>query len=183
MSKEILMNRSRLERTVHRMAHELAEQVAERSILLLGLNERGLALATALHHSLERFGLGNSTVLPVITAGKNSSSVGSVATNSETLNKVQSHKGVLVLCDDVIFSGKTLFEVLKDLPQNEQIDAILVSTLIDRGHRVYPITPTVCGLFLPTKEGEHITVKLSKEVKMSEKSFQRLESVDLELSE
>jgi pyrimidine operon attenuation protein/uracil phosphoribosyltransferase len=166
------------------MAHELAEKVAEKPILLLGLNERGLALATALHDSLERFGLGNSTVLPVNMAGKNSSSVSSVATNSETLNQVQSHQGVLVLCDDVIFSGKTLFELLKELPQNQNddIEAILISTLIDRGHRVYPITPTVCGLFLPTKEGEHITVKLSEEVKMDGKSFKRLESVELELS-
>lgn len=183
MSKEILMNRSRLERTVHRMAHELAEKVAEKPILLLGLNERGLALATALHDSLERFGLGNSTVLPVNMAGKNSTSLSSVATNSETLNQIQSHQGVLVLCDDVIFSGKTLFELLKDLPLNDDIEAILISTLIDRGHRVYPITPTVCGIFLPTKEGEHITVKLSEEVKMDGKSFKRLESVELELSE
>lgn len=173
MATEILMNRPRVERTVHRMAHELAEHVVEKPLLLVGINEGGLALAGTLHQSMERFALGNSVVVPLNTANQ----------HDESLERIQSHKGVIVLCDDVIFSGKTLFDVLTTLPLNEKIEAVLIASLIDRGHRSYPITPTVCGLSLPTKEGEHITVKLAEEIKLKEVRFSSLDSVELELSE
>ena len=173
MTTEILMNRSRVERTVHRMAHELAEHVAEKPILLVGINEGGLALAGTFHQSMERFALGNSEVVPLK----------STMQYDESLERIQSHQGVIVLCDDVIFSGKTLFDVLKSLPLNEKIDAILIASLIDRGHQSYPITSNICGLSLPTKEGEHITVKLGEEIILKGISFRTLDSVELELSD
>lgn len=188
MARENLMTRSRIDRTVHRMAHELAELTTENPVLLLGINERGLALAGALHLAFERFGLGTTTLIgldadSLLVDRENPSHDTSTEPAQEEWQQIRDHTGVLVLCDDVIFSGKTLFYTLKRLPTTSATKAIYLATLIDRGHRQFPVSPSVCGLTLPTKQGEHITVEVSGGADINGVLVPSLESVILELDE
>lgn len=183
MAREHLMSRSRIQRTVNRMAHELAEFTAGQPVLLIGINQRGLALAGALNSSFERFNLGPSSLtrlgVPEISIGEHGEST-KVAEQAKT---IENHQGVLVLCDDVIFSGKTIFEVLKWLPYTPETKSVCIATLVDRGHREFPVSPTVCGLTLPTKEGEHITVEISEGYDLEGIQVPSLETVILELED
>lgn len=71
----------------------------------------------------------------------------------------QAHFNVLVLMDDVIFSGKTMFNAIQGLDL-AGVDSIFVSVLIDRGHRSMPVLAEFVGKQIPTKLNEHVHVEL-----------------------
>ncbi len=177
------MSRSRIERTVHRMAHELAEVIKDQPLLLIGMNQRGLALAGALYDSFIRFELGKASCMGLDTMEMSQSATSAGETDQQPSYRIAQHRGVVVLCDDVIFSGKTLFNVLKGLPDSSGINAIHIATLIDRGHRAFPVSPSVCGLTLQTKQGEHITVEVTKGRNLDGLQIPSLEAVILVLNE
>lgn len=62
----------------------------------------------------------------------------------------------IILMDDVIYSGQTMFQALQMITSVEQPSEIKLSALIDRGHRLYPIDIQYLGLYCPTKLKEHV---------------------------
>jgi pyrimidine operon attenuation protein/uracil phosphoribosyltransferase len=64
----------------------------------------------------------------------------------------------VVLVDDVLFSGHTMFKALKLLTSSVMPKTLRVSVLVDRGHRLLPIHPDFTGLVSPTKFNEHVEV-------------------------
>ncbi len=151
MKKQIiLMDRPRMLRTLHRMALQIWEKLEdEDELVIIGLNERGYATAAELSENLEKL---LETQLPVHryeVTGK----------SSETPLPNCNDKFVL-LVDDVIFSGKTMFEALSAVCNIYEPKIIDIAVLLDRGHRRYPLLTDLCGITVPTKLGEHIEVML-----------------------
>ncbi len=62
----------------------------------------------------------------------------------------------IILMDDVIYSGQTMFQALQMITSVEQPQEIKLAALIDRGHRRYPIDIQYLGLYCPTKLKEHV---------------------------
>ena len=132
------------------MAIQVMEQFSDdQDLIVFGLNERGLACANALvkaiadltsqHVELHSFQVGDnglSRPIPNCT-----------------------EKAVLMV-DDVIFSGKTMFTALSTICFSNEPSKIEVLTLVDRGHRMYPVLCELTGIKVPTKFGEHIEVIL-----------------------
>lgn len=161
---EVLLDRSRIERILMRMAHQIAEITTGDALILLGLNERGLALARGIQSEMQRFGLARTQLLSMQVDG-----------NEGPGSLIAKPGGTLVVIDDVVFSGKTLFRALRSIPSLDAFDRVLTCTLVDRGHRRWPVLSTVTGLSMPTKTGEHIHVELAER-----DGAQRVERVLLE---
>ena len=68
----------------------------------------------------------------------------------------------VLIVDDVIFSGKTMFNALSTICYSNEPTKIEILTLVDRGHRMYPILSELTGISVPTKFGEHIEVILDQ---------------------
>jgi pyrimidine operon attenuation protein/uracil phosphoribosyltransferase len=69
---------------------------------------------------------------------------------------------IVVLVDDVLYSGRTIRAALDALSAIGRPRYVRLATLVDRGHRELPIRPDFVGKNLPTADGERIHVRLDE---------------------
>lgn len=149
----ILMDGERINRSLKRIAHEIIEQNTEkRQILLFGIDDRGFAVAQKLAGLLAPIvDQSIHTVQLLLAEDKREQTV-------QRLKQVEMVSLYCVVVDDVIFSGETMFTALKLITDHRDVSEIHTTVLIDRGHRKLPIQAEFCGMELPTKMGEHVSV-------------------------
>lgn len=137
-----LMPKAHLNRAVLRMAYQILEDhKGAAPIQLFGIHVRGYALARTLARALE----------PISTQP--------VSVHRITEEPVSPDPdSYVVLVDDVLFSGNTMFGALKALTLERVPKVLRVAVLVDRGHRILPIQPDFVGLESPTKFNEHVDV-------------------------
>jgi pyrimidine operon attenuation protein/uracil phosphoribosyltransferase len=68
---------------------------------------------------------------------------------------------VVVLVDDVLFSGRTIRAALDALNDLGRPRVVQLAALVDRGHRELPIRADYVGKNLPTSRSERVRVRLS----------------------
>jgi pyrimidine operon attenuation protein / uracil phosphoribosyltransferase len=69
---------------------------------------------------------------------------------------------VVVLVDDVLFTGRTARSALDALTELGRPQAVQLAVLVDRGHRELPIRADFVGKNLPTKAVEDVRVRLTE---------------------
>ena len=67
---------------------------------------------------------------------------------------------VIILVDDVLYSGRTIRAALDEINSFGRPSIIRLAVLVDRGHRELPIRADFVGKNIPTHSGEHIAVRL-----------------------
>ena len=70
---------------------------------------------------------------------------------------------LVVLVDDVLFSGRTVRAALDALAEHGRPRAVQLAVLVDRGHRELPIRADYVGKNVPTAHGESIVVLLDRD--------------------
>ncbi len=68
---------------------------------------------------------------------------------------------VVVLVDDVLFSGRSIRAALDALQDIGRPAVVRLATLVDRGHRELPIRPDFVGKNLPSSREERVNVRLA----------------------
>lgn len=151
MKKQItLMDQPRIKRTLKRIAIQVWEKAKDNGdLIIIGLNERGFAAANELCNYLADYTENSAPVYQYTVSG----------TSTDTKLPDCNDKFVL-LVDDVIFSGKTMFSALSAVCSIYNPKAVEIGVLIDRGHRKFPLYTNMAGITVPTKPGEHIEVML-----------------------
>ena len=69
---------------------------------------------------------------------------------------------VVVLVDDVLFSGRSIGAALDALKDIGRPAAVRLAILVDRGHRELPIRPDFVGKNLPSARAERVNVRLAE---------------------
>ena len=146
----ILLDKNRIQRTIKRMAHQVLEEAKGNTIVLIGLNNRGYAVAKCLKKHLDEI-QGAELLLCQLHADNEKE-----FEFPETPNENQ----VLVIVDDVIFSGGTMFRSIRKIPELSVFSKIMLTVLVDRGHRKYPLLAEIVGVHAPTKLNEHVELTL-----------------------
>lgn len=146
-----------------RMAHEILERNrGATDVVLLGILTRGAPLATR----LAAIAADRGYPLPVgqldITMYRDDLRSHPARTVGRTILPESLDDKVVVLVDDVLFSGRTIQAALHALADLGRPRAIQLVTLIDRGHRELPIQADVVGKALPTSREERVRVKLAE---------------------
>jgi pyrimidine operon attenuation protein / uracil phosphoribosyltransferase len=118
---------------------------------MIGINERGYSLARQLKTTIDKI---NNQVTPL---EKVSSFDEKPFKNFSPAEK----NSVLVIVDDVIFSGGTMYKVLNKIVELNDFQKIYTAVLVDRGHRKYPVQATIVGMNIPTKLNEQVEMKLN----------------------
>jgi len=67
---------------------------------------------------------------------------------------------IMVLIDDVIFTGRTIRAALNSIMDYGRPRRIQLAVLVDRGHRELPIRADYVGKNLPTSTSEHVHVRV-----------------------
>jgi pyrimidine operon attenuation protein/uracil phosphoribosyltransferase len=150
MQHILLMDKNHIHRTLNRLAIQVWEQLGTNNeLVIFGLNERGFSTAKQIFEFLKT--ISNQDI---ILHRYN------VADKGQKNPIPNCTKKAVLIVDDVIFSGKTIFNALSTICHSNEPTKIEVLTLVDRGHRMYPIQSGLTGISVPTKFGEHIEVIL-----------------------
>lgn len=148
----VLMDSRRIARSVKRMGYEIVEQnTANLPLLLFGINERGFAVAQQLKNVLTEI---SSIKIDIIRLPIGSD------TETKSLPDYELKGKLGIVVDDVIFSGQTMFRALRKIADRLKPAELHTAVMIDRGHRKFPIEAEFCGMKLPTKLNEHVSVEV-----------------------
>lgn len=155
-----------ISRVLTRIAHEILERnKGADDLVLLGIRTRGVPLARRLAHLI-------GTVEPGadLTAGSLDVTMhrDDLRRNpTRTIEATELPPGgiddkVVVLVDDVLYSGRTIRAALDALSDLGRPRAVRLAVLVDRGHRELPIRADHVGKNLPTSSSERVTVLLAE---------------------
>lgn len=152
-----------LRRALTRIAHEIVERNhGAGSVVLVGLYTRGVALARRIAAAIAAF---EEVTVPIGTLDvsfyRDDIGLRPVAPLGPT--EVPDITGkVVVLVDDVLFTGRTSRAALDALLELGRPRAIQLAVLLDRGHRELPLRADFVGKNLPTRSVEDVRVRLSE---------------------
>jgi pyrimidine operon attenuation protein/uracil phosphoribosyltransferase len=143
------------------MAHEIAEKQKDLSELaLIGIRTRGVPLAQRLAARLstlvkQSFPVGT---LDITLYRDDLSTVAPQPLLKKTEIDFDLNGRAVVLCDDVLYTGRTVRAALDGLIDLGRPRAVRLAVLIDRGHREIPIEANYVGKSVPTAAREVIKV-------------------------
>ena len=156
-----ILNSDDVARALRRMAHEIIEANSGlEDDIIIGLERGGVPIAEAIAASLEsiedqtvehgtidvsfyRDDISTTSILPEVT--------------KMPYSVTDKH---VVLCDDVLFTGRTVRAALDAVTDFGRPKSIQLAVVVDRGHRELPIRPDYVGKNLPTSRDESVRVSL-----------------------
>ncbi|MFJ4871811.1 bifunctional pyr operon transcriptional regulator/uracil phosphoribosyltransferase PyrR [Streptomyces sp. NPDC088757] len=153
-------------RVLTRIAHEIVERAkGADDVVLLGIPTRGVFLARRLAEKLASI---TGTKVPVgsldITMYRDDLRMKPARAIGRTEIPADGVDGrLIVLVDDVLFSGRTIRAALDALGDIGRPRAVQLAVLVDRGHRELPIRADYVGKNLPTSLRETVKVLLAEE--------------------
>jgi pyrimidine operon attenuation protein/uracil phosphoribosyltransferase len=160
-----LLDADDIRRAVRRMAHEIIESAkGVDDLLLLGIPTRGVHLARRIADEIADI---EGAEVPCgaldITLYRDDLALREVRALEETDIPVEGVDGrIVVLIDDVLYSGRTIRAALDALADYGRPAAVRLAVLIDRGHRELPIRPDFVGKNLPTSQSEKVKVRFAE---------------------
>ncbi|PZF59810.1 bifunctional pyr operon transcriptional regulator/uracil phosphoribosyltransferase PyrR [Curtobacterium sp. MCSS17_008] len=171
MGTRTVLQHPDITRALTRIAHEILEANRGASdLVLLGIPTRGAVLAERLDRIL-------ADIEPEWTSGAGTGRVGTLdvtmhrddlghgigrAPHRTTIPAGGIDGKVVVLVDDVLYSGRTVRAALDALQGIGRPRAVRLAVLVDRGHRELPIRADHVGKNLPTASDERVTLHLTE---------------------
>ena len=163
--KAQLMDEKAMARAITRISHEIIEKnKGVENLVLLGVKTRGIPLAKRIREKIEDI---EGTLIPVgeidISRYRDDISERRVEGAMYADNtSFDIDKKIVILIDDVLYTGRTVRAALDYIIDNGRPKAIQLAVLVDRGHRELPIRADYVGKNVPTSKNEFISVKLSE---------------------
>jgi pyrimidine operon attenuation protein / uracil phosphoribosyltransferase len=151
-----------VQRALTRMAHEVAERNSGLDdVVLIGLQTGGVPLARRVAEVLAG---AEGEQVPVGTLDvafyRDDIGLRPVLPEAVTEIPVDLTARVVVLVDDVLFTGRTVRAALNALGDFGRARAVQLAVMVDRGHRELPIRPDYVGKNMPTRIDEQVDVSL-----------------------
>jgi len=165
MSARTVLHEADIARALTRISHEILESNrGPDDLVLLGIPTRGVPLAQRIGALIAQFA---GTTVPVgaldVTMYRDDLHRNPTRTPHPTEIPAGGIDGkVVVLVDDVLFSGRSIRAALDALQDIGRPAAVRLATLVDRGHRELPIRPDFVGKNLPSARDERVNVRLAE---------------------
>ncbi|MEO7429907.1 MAG: bifunctional pyr operon transcriptional regulator/uracil phosphoribosyltransferase PyrR [Acidimicrobiales bacterium] len=154
------MDADDVRRAIWRMAHEIVERNhGLEGVVVVGLQTGGVLMAEAFAEALQEI---DGTEVPVGTLDvalyRDDIGIRPVLPEAVTDIPVDLDGAIVVLVDDVLFTGRTIRAALDALTSYGRVRAVQLAVMVDRGHRELPIRPDFVGKNLPTRRDEMVNV-------------------------
>jgi len=163
--KKKLMDATRMKRAIRRMAIEIVERNrGVENLLIIGIRSRGVPIAeriTKLINEMEETTVPMG-ILDITLYRDDLTTIAPQPVVKPTKLPEPVDDKIVVLVDDVLYTGRTVRAALDALIDFGRPKAVQLAVLIDRGHREFPIHADVIGKSVPTDRGEVIKVKLEE---------------------
>ena len=161
----IALDARALDRTLRRMADQIVElNAGTDNLVLVGIQRRGVQLAERIVRIIKaQEGVDIVSGALDITLYRDDLRLRPTRALEETsIPDVGIDGKIVVLVDDVLFSGRTIRAALDALNDVGRPAAVRLAVLVDRGHRELPIRPDYVGKNIPTSPAEKVRVRLSE---------------------
>jgi pyrimidine operon attenuation protein/uracil phosphoribosyltransferase len=161
--KKRLLDGPRMHRAIRRMAIEILEKNrGTDDLIIVGIRSRGVPIAERMAKEIEEmeghpvsFG-----ILDITLYRDDLTTIAPQPVVKPTKLPEPIDDKIVVLVDDVLYTGRTVRAALDALIDFGRPKAVMLAVLIDRGHRELPIHADVIGKIVPTDAHEVIKVKL-----------------------
>ena len=156
------MDAAAMDRAITRIAHEIVERhPAPNPLMLVGMRTRGVPLAERLAMRIEGIDGRRAPVGAIdISLYRDDLAQRPRARMQPSRIPEDIDDAVIVLVDDVLFTGRSIRAALDALIHYGRPAAIELAVLIDRGHRELPIRADYVGKNIPTQRDDDVRVSL-----------------------
>ena len=156
--KLLILNKKQISQKIDRMAYQVLEDnLNESEVVIAGIVDHGYTIAMRLEKVLRKISRIKVTLMK-IELDKTSTHLQAITDREIELVKNK----VIILVDDVLNSGRTLaygLGIFLDVP----LKKLRTLVLVDRNHRIFPVSPDFTGLELATILKEHVEVVLDED--------------------
>ena len=163
IEKAKLMDEKAIARAITRISHEIIEKnKGVEDVILIGVKTRGVPIASRIATRIEQ-----------IEGHKAATGEMDITLYRDDLKEIQEepvinstnigtdiNDKIVVLVDDVLYTGRTVRSALNALMDIGRPKSIQLAVLVDRGHRELPIRADYVGKNVPTSKQEIISVEL-----------------------
>ena len=162
MVRSQLLSTDEVSRSLRRIAHEILEHTDDvNDLVVVGLQTGGVAFATQLARDLSEItGRDVRSGQLDVAFYRDDGARNPTPTLSSTVMDHDLTDRVVVVVDDVLYTGRTVRAALNALTDWGRPRAVRLAVMVDRGHRELPIRPDYVGKNLPTSSGEAIVATL-----------------------
>ena len=165
IDKTVLMDEQGMHRALVRIAHEILEKnKGVDDIVLVGIRSRGVPLSERVADAIE--GIEGKRppvgVLDITLYRDDLSILSYQPIVRPTTMPVDIDNRIIVLVDDVLYTGRTIRSALNAIIDMGRPKSIQLAVLIDRGHRELPIRADYVGKNVPTSSKESVNVKVAE---------------------
>lgn len=142
-------------RAITRMAHEIVER-NRGPVVVLGIQRGGVWIADALVEELSR--IGHPCRAGSVDPSLHRDDIGLRPIVPGAVSEIPApiEDDVVVLVDDVLFTGRTVRAALDAVSEYGRPRAVQLAVLVDRGHRELPLRPDYIGKNLPTHRDQEV---------------------------
>jgi len=152
-----ILDQAQIKQKIDRIAYQILEDCFdEKEIIIAGIASRGYVFAQKLEKVLCKISKIKCTLVE-ITLDKDSNNL--VASTNIPVSQCKNK--TIILVDDVLNSGRTLLyglSVFLNIPTKK----IRTAVLVDRSHKLFPISTDYAGYRISTVSQEHISVVFDK---------------------
>lgn len=157
------MDSGDIARALKRVAHEIAERNrGVENVVLIGIPRHGVPLAQRIAGHLAQIEEHEVPVGALDVALYRDDYNRRLVAPQHTKIEFSVAGKIVVLVDDVLFTGRTVRAALDALNDHGRPAMVQLAVLVDRGHRELPIRADFVGKNLPTARDEEVTVSLSE---------------------
>ncbi len=163
IEKAQIMDEAGINRVLSRIAHEIIEKnKGIQNVALIGIQRRGVPLAQRLARKICEFEGINVPVgiLDITLYRDDLSTLAEHPVINRTDIPFDINGKIVVMVDDVLFTGRTARAAMDALIDLGRPKAIQLAVLVDRGHRELPIRADYVGKNLPTSRNEIVNVQV-----------------------
>ena len=164
MPEKVILSAEDMRRSLVRIAHQIVERNSGvDALVLVGMHTRGVPLAQRLSETIKEFE-GNAPIVGSLDIGlyRDDIASGVRPVMRPTDIPVTVDGKLVVLVDDVLYTGRTIRAAMDALMDLGRPNEIQLAVLVDRGHRELPIRPDYIGKNIPTRLNEEVDVQLTE---------------------
>ncbi len=165
MEKALVMDSVALERALKRIAHEIIEKnKGAQNVALIGIHRRGVPIAKRIATYIKQFEDVSVDIgsLDITFYRDDLSLLADHPVIKGTDIAFDINKKTVVLCDDVLYTGRTARAALDALMDIGRPNFIQLAVIVDRGHRELPIRADYIGKNIPTARNEVVSVHVTE---------------------
>lgn len=164
----VVLSSADIDRALTRIAHEILEaNRGAEQLVLLGIPRRGFPLARRLAEKIASVEpkINPDDILGQLDVTMFRDDLSRQPTRAPQRTQLPAagiDNRVVVLVDDVLYSGRTIRAALDALVDLGRPTIVRLAVLVDRGHRELPIRADYVGKNLPTSSSERVRVHLTE---------------------